>query len=460
MPEGFLDRTLVQVRKAWRQVLGNTVARNGHGEITPDLPDAQIPALEARLRACLYGTGGDYAARARTAELGRTYMGLSSTGRQRFLTVLAQSLGSDSSNIAAAIEHWLNAQDGSARVDSEKQLREALTPPRVRLLRQFNALPEGVKFLVGMRADLLTCKADSSDLAALDDDLKDLLVSWFDLGFLQFERITWDSPAALLEKLIAYEAVHEIRSWDDLRNRLESDRRCYALFHPSMPAEPLAFVEVALTDGLAGRVQALLDIDAPRADTEHTDTAIFYSISNTQKGPLGVSFGEHLIKKVVESLSHRLPQIKQYATLSPVPGFRRWLDAEAEAGTLALSNDDKALFERLKAGEWVNDAAPDEALRDLVHRLAATYFLQKRRDNMPLDPVARFHLRNGARLERLNWPGDTSSSGLKQAYGLMVNYRYDLKHLEANHENYVQDGPVAASRTVRELMKKALNGAS
>ncbi len=453
-PESFLDRTLVRVHRAWRNIVSTTPALGDGGTFAPDLPDHQLPALDARLHDCLYGAGGDYAARARTAELGRTYLRLSATGRSKFLTVLAESLQPDPETVAQEIEHWRRADDSTDRLSVEASLRDALTAPRVRLLKQFNALPEGVKFLVDMREDLLACKNETAHLAALDDDLKDLLVSWFDLGFLQFQQITWESPAALLEKLIAYEAVHEIRSWRDLRNRLESDRRCFALFHPSMSAEPLAFVEVALTKGLAGRVQDLLDIGAPTADPDQTDTAIFYSISNTQKGLRGVSFGEHLIKKVVESLSLQLPQIQHFATLSPVPGFRRWVDEQIEAEALALSDQDSMALERLRSADWTEDPAPDAPMQDLVHRLAAAYFSQRRGDGQPIDAVARFHLRNGARLERLNWPGDSSDSGVKQAYGLMVNYRYDLKHLEANHEAYVQYGTVAAARTIRDLMKR------
>ncbi|MEM7173234.1 MAG: malonyl-CoA decarboxylase family protein, partial [Pseudomonadota bacterium] len=254
------------------------------------------------MRECLDARGGEVSARMRAADLGQSYLELDREGRQIFLEVLAKSFDISPEETEQAIIRYQSAEEAFERLEAERQLRQAVEPKRVKLLTQFNALPEGVKFLVDLRSDLLSMRSKDPYLAALDDDLRSLLTSWFDVGFLDLRRITWKSPAALLEKLIAYEAVHEIQSWDDLRNRLDSDRRCYALFHPRMPDEPLTFVEVALVKGTAKVVQALLDEMAPVADPKDADTAIFYSISNTQKGLRGVSFGEHLIKGVVAKL--------------------------------------------------------------------------------------------------------------------------------------------------------------
>jgi malonyl-CoA decarboxylase len=424
------------------------------GDVGADLPQGKLEAVRRQIADCIGGPGGDFAARARTAGLGRLYLSFNDIGRHRFLTLLAERFAADADAVRAAATQWQGAVATADRIAAERRLKDVLTPPRLRLLRQFNALPEGVKFLVDLRADLLAIKDPSPELAALDDDLRELLVSWFDLGFLDLRRITWQSPAALLEKLIAYEAVHEIRSWEDLRNRLESDRRCFALFHPRMPDEPLAFVEVALVTGLAGDVQVLLDRDAPTGDPASADTAIFYSISNTQQGLQGVSFGEHLIKKAAESLAHDMPNLKRFATLSPVPGFRRWLDgAAAKHGGVLFQPGDAERYRSLTSLA-PGDVAETPEMRDFIHRMAGWYFTQRNRQKLPIDPVARFHLRNGARLERFNWPADRSANGWTQSYGLMVNYLYDLNRVETYHESYMRDRTVVVSRPLRELTQR------
>jgi len=350
-------------------------------------------------------------------------------------------------------------------------LREILQAPRIKLLTRFNALPEGVKFLVDLRADLLPLAREGAAFKALDDDLRALLVTWFDVDFLELRQITWNNaPAALLEKLVAYEAVHEIRSWQDLKNRLESDRRCFAFFHPRMPEEPLIFVEVALVNGLAGNVQELLDESAPTQDPATADTAIFYSISNAQKGLAGISFGNFLIKRVVDRLSAEFKNLKTFATLSPVPGFVSWLDdrlAEGDAGLLSQA-ERKALNtigergrgakgvmkELVHSTDWPDDGEKSVALRGPLLRLCARYLIEeKRRNGAALDPVAHFHLSNGARLERFNWLGDWSEKGLNQSAGIMVNYLYKLGEIEDNHERYKSTGDVSASSSARALMK-------
>jgi malonyl-CoA decarboxylase len=338
------------------------------------------------------------------------------------------------------------------------------------LLRQFNALPEGVKFLVDRRAELIAIAGDDPALRGLADDLRELLANWFDIGFLELQRITWDSPAALLERLMAYEAVHEIRGWTDLKNRLEADRRCFAFFHPRMPDEPLIFVEVALVSGIAGNIHALLDENAPIGNPQAADSAIFYSISNCQQGLVGISFGDFLIKRVVDALATELPRLKSFATLSPLPGFRAWLAAQAERDDVLLAGEaravqslgaefgehdaDRILLNLLDRPDWHADARTASSLREPLLRLCARYLLHAHAPSgRAVDPVAHFHLSNGARVERLNWLGDVSQKGLQQSAGIMVNYLYRLGDIEANHEAYRDEGLVAASSAVRSLAR-------
>ncbi|HJP23664.1 MAG TPA: malonyl-CoA decarboxylase [Alphaproteobacteria bacterium] len=464
-PAGFFDRAVRNIRRAWKDVAGSArVALTG--AVRADLPDEDAERLASQIAACLEARGGEVSARARAADLGRTYLGLSATGRHRFLRLLADNCGVDREALKLATAA-LQAAGSEAFPAAEAKLRAALVPPRVKLLTQFNALSQGVKFLVDMRADLLPLARHDAGLKALDDDLKGLLASWFDIGFLDLKRITWEAPAALLERLIAYEAVHAIQSWEDLKNRLSSDRRCYAFFHPRMPDEPLIFIEVALVNGMAGNVQELLDEDAPVGDAEDADTAIFYSISNAQKGLAGVSFGNFLIKRVVDDLLRELPGLKRFATLSPIPGFRRWLESAATAGDIefraaeersfmALTGTDNAataLAVLLARPNWPDDADAVRALQPLLLRCAARYLLEEKQGGAALDRVAHFHLSNGARVEHLNWLGNASPEGLKQSAGLMVNYRYKLADIETNHEAYSTDGTVVAVPAVRNLLK-------
>jgi malonyl-CoA decarboxylase len=397
--------------------------------------------------------------------LGRTYLALNDTGRERFLRLLAEEFDIDHAAVAALGERLARAKGDGERARIERDLRLALEPPRVKLLTHFNALPVGVKFLVDMRAELMALAADDPVLAGLESDLKTLLAGWFDVGFLELTRITWDAPAALLEKLIVYEAVHEIRSWADLKNRLEADRRCFAYFHPRMPEEPLIFVEVALVQGITDNVQSLLDEDAPVGDPSEADTAIFYSISNCQRGLAGISLGDFLIKRVVDSLAAELPHLKTFATLSPMPGFRRWLERRlAEDGEALLTAGEQKALPQVNGGpplaallalpDWHRDEAIAQALRVPLTRLAGRYILsEKTSRGRALDPVAHFHLTNGARVERLNWRADLSAKGLQQSFGMMINYLYRLPDIEANHEAYRGDGRIAASSAFNRLVK-------
>lgn len=465
-PVSLVERTLANLSNAWRDVAAGAARTVGWS--VPEAGEGDMKALHKLMRECLEARGGEVSARGRAAELGRRFLDLDAAGRRRFLKMLAGEFACDEGTVQEAIRAYREAPDLTTRLEAETALRQALVPPYVKLLTQFNALPDGTKFLVDLRAELLPQTAGEPYLQRLEADLRELLTSWFDVGFLDLQQITWRSSAALLERLIAYEAVHEIRDWKDLRNRLDSDRRCFALFHPRMPEEPLAFVEVALTAEMAGSIQALLDEEAPLDDPGRARAAIFYAITNTQRGLRGISFGDYLIKQVVARLSAELPRIDIFATLSPVPGFRLWLDrvpnAEIEALTseedrrqlaaLSGQSDPGAGLQVLLArSDWPQDAQVAKALKRPLMRLCARYLLERRGDGRPIDPVARFHLKNGARLERINWLGDVSAKGLRQSAGMMVNYRYDRDEIERNHETYMQDARIILGADMKSLLR-------
>ena len=303
-----------------------------------------------------------------------------------------------------------------------------------------------------MRADLLRAMNGHKDLAALDHDVVHLLSSWFNRGFLVLRRIDWSTPANILEQIIRYEAVHEIRDWDDLRRRIDPiDRRCYAFFHPALVDEPLIFVEVALTETIPGAIAPLLAVDRQPVPVDRARTAVFYSISNTQRGLGGISFGSFLIKQVVEELRRELPKLENFVTLSPVPGFVPWLK---QASDVPVTDEDRALLENLEKPDWFEDAELAGQLRSVLEPLAAYYFLKARTAKGRLiDSVARFHLGNGARLERIDWLGDLSPKGLRESAGIMVNYLYRLEDIEKNHEAYANRDEIAASSLVKKLLK-------
>ncbi len=453
---GFLDR----LRGAWRDVAEQFgIAQKG---MAPDLPPDDAEVLREQMRDCLYGRGGEVSARSRAAVLGRSYIALNAEGRLRFLRILAGEFGTDSDDVDAAMALVEAATDQTQRLKAEQKLRQTLENPRVKLLTQFNALPDGVKFLVDMRGELASHAKKDPLLAGLDSDLRDLLSSWFDVGFLDLRRITWRSPALVLEKIATYEAVHAIESWRDLKNRLDSDRRFFAFFHPRMPDEPLIFVEVALVKGMSANVHELLDEAAPVGDPTKADSAIFYSITSTQRGLAGISFGNFLIKRVADALGHEFPNLKTFATLSPIPGFRTWLDGQMTAGESLTAAERRDLAEAgldSLAGalgrDWVSNPAWAEALKGPLLRLCATYLTSHRENGLrALDPVAHFHLSNGARLERLNWMADPSEKAIAQSAGIMTNYQYRLSEVENNHEAYTGEGRIIASNAVRALIKK------
>jgi malonyl-CoA decarboxylase len=374
--------------------------------------------------------------------------------------LMSEQFAPDAKKVKAAREQYEAAQGTPEEGQAEIRLRKSLVSPRTRLLQRFAVFPEGMRFLIDLRAELLPQLKSDKRLLPLDAELETLFSTWFDVAFLELRRISWDSPASLIEKLIKYEAVHDIRGWNDVKNRLDSDRRCYGFFHPRLDGEPLIFVEVALIDSMADSITPLLDEDAAPSDLSRATTAIFYSISNTQSGLRGVSFGDSLIKRVVEELKGEFPKLKCFATLSPIPGLRAWLaknagavveqlDAKPRAELAKALGGELGTSQLLAAFEKPAQLEPKSPLRQVLLRAAAQY-LCGMQDGRPLDAVARFHLGNGARVERLNWNGDPSPKGLKQSYGLMVNYLYDLGRLDKNRA-LLAKGSVPASSAVTGL---------
>ena len=376
----------------------------------------------------------------------------SSTDRLAFLHALADRFGPDRGQVELAIE----AVRSDPSSEALERLHAAAEPRRQELIRRLNLAPGGTSALVRMRENLLGHLPAHPSLRSVDADFSHLFCSWFNRGFLVLQGIDWTTPANILEKVIQYEAVHAIRDWDDLRNRLlPADRRCYAFFHPRLVDEPLIFVEVALTREVPGAIGPLLDLERTPIAAAEATTAVFYSISNTQKGLHGVSFGNFLIKQVVESLRSELPNLQTFVTLSPVPGFASWLRNERRVGMPAeLAASVERIRPILEDMAWPADPSSTSKVRATLLAAAANYLLNaKDGRGRPLDPVARFHLGNGARLERLNLLADLSEKGMRQALGLMVNYKYALDDLEQNHEAFVEHGVIAASPLVRSATR-------
>ncbi|MGZ5181557.1 MAG: malonyl-CoA decarboxylase [Ramlibacter sp.] len=365
------------------------------------------------------------------------YAKASAEERRDCWLLMSEQFAPDPAKVKAAREKYEAALGAHDAAQAEIALRRAFQSPRSRLLQRFAGTPDGVRFLVDLRAELLPQLKSDKRLLSLDAELEHLFSTWFDVAFLELRTITWDSPASLIEKLIKYEAVHEIRSWGDAKNRLDSDRRCYAFFHPRLDGEPLIFVEVALTTEISAGIEPLLDESAAPADLSKATTAIFYSISNTQAGLRGVSFGDSLIKRVVETLRAEFPRLKTFATLSPIPGLRQWMAKNAPAPLMAALENPLALGPK----------APERAQ---LLAWAARYLGKETENGKPCDPVARFHLGNGARVERLNWAADPSPKGLKQSFGLMVNYLYDPKRLD-KHRTMLSQGQIPISSAIEDL---------
>lgn len=429
--------------------------------ILRSLPRLGAPRLPAGVRdarqviaAChaLVSERGDVSGARLATEVLTAYQSLDAPARHAFFDLLADGFSPNSQEVVRAADAYCKQLSQAALF----QLQAAVESPRQELFRRLNLAPGGIGMLIGMRRQLMNALGDHPEWAWIDADLLHLFRSWFNGGFLVLRQLDWRTSAFVLERLIQYEAVHQIRGWDDLHRRLEADRRCYAFFHPALPDEPLIFIEVALTCGMGANVQPLLDPDSVVVNPAVTNCAIFYSITNCQEGLRGVSFGNLLIKRVVEDLGRKLPQLRTFATLSPVPVFRKWLATALESppgshetAELAALRDSLCAFDSSTAKRF---PAP---LRDGFIRLCAHYLLHAKLGREPLDPVARFHLVNGARLERLNWLGDTSESGIERSLGVMANYVYRLADFERNHEAYAREYRIVASREVQRLARES-----
>ena len=427
----------------------SAIAAHGRSFLASSKRQPQPSSIET-LATDLLSERGEATSMARADAIARLYGSLSKEQREFFHLFLALNFLPESTRLKAAARAYLNAPGP----ETVAELAVASEPPRQELLRRMNVAPGATALLVRMREEVLASLDKQPQLKPLEQDLRRLLASWFNRGFLTLRRIDWTSSAAVLEKVIAYEAVHEIRGWDDLRRRLAPDRRCFAFFHPALLDEPLIFVEVALCQGLASKIAPLLSASAPTDDPAQADSAIFYSISNCQTGLRGISFGNFLIKQVVEELHAELPGLKRFATLSPVPSFRRWL---TNGG---LSTSDSELPPEVLDINWATAERAGPATKLALQRLLAAYLTASNGGKGPDDPVARFHLGNGARLERIHWAANLSPKGIAESLGMMVNYLYEPKTIEENHEQFVAAGRVAHSSEIEDLLKRSARGSN
>jgi malonyl-CoA decarboxylase len=416
--------------------------RDSPAETTENLADLCEELLSNR---------GEASGVALAREILSRYDDLTIGPRIAFFEALATRFGTDPARIEAAMEAWRNKPSDVAAAE----LHAATEPRRMELLRRLNLAPQATRSLVEMRGQLLDTLMRRDDLAGVDADFAHLFSTWFNRGFLVLRRIDWSTPAVVLEKIIRYEAVHQIRDWVDLRSRIDSpDRRCYAFFHPALIDEPLIFVEVALTREIPGAIAPILEVKREPLDPERATTAVFYSISNCQRGLAGVTFGSFLIKQVVAEICREMPRLATFVTLSPVPNFAGWLARQRTEPSPALAEADRTALAVLDRPEWWNDKVALDEMREPMLRAAATYFMTARNSvGSPLDAVARFHLGNGASLERLNWPADLSDRGRRHGCGLMVNYLYDLGDIEKNHEAYAGNRTIIATSAIRKLAR-------
>ena len=432
-------------------VTSNALQRRREGQKTRRLIDDCKQLLTERGRA---------SGVSRAAEILAQYAALNLSEQQQFFAALKREFSPDPKRVLETATAYVASPDSARLAD----LSRAAEPPRQELLRRLNRAPGGTRAIVAMRKCLLDALPKDRELRQVDDDFFHLLQSWFNPGFLRIARVDWHTPATLLEKLIQHEAVHEIRGWDDLRRRLQEDRRCFAFFHPALPEEPLIFVEVALLAEMPATIAPLIDVAHQPQPSRTFNVAAFYSISNCQPGLRGVSMGNFLIKQVAGLLAAEFPRVKHFCTLSPIPGFRDWLrrliaspDAAAtmvEPVRRSLEAVQKSIGPLLdrNVAELRAATKPREKLARDLERLCAAYLLGVGEpDGVTRDSVARFHLDNGARMDRLNSGADDSDKGLKQSLGMMVNYVYDLKAIELNHERFVA-GKTEASKRVKGLL--------
>lgn len=455
------------MKRRWLEGFLDTIADRGRELLHRHVPAYGLRSMEAMCRALLTSVG-EASGTALSRDVVQAYERMDAHQRRMFFDMLVRKFGPDPHAIQVAADAYLRTKDLKAFLS----LSTAVEPPRQELFRRINRAPRGTATLVAMRASLLDLIPDHPELRAVDADLRHLFSSWFNRGFLTLERIDWHSPADILEKLIRYDTVHEIQSWDDLRRRLAPDRRCFAFFHPALPAEPLIFLEVALVRGMAREIPPLLDLAAPVLDPKTANTAIFYSINNTQRGLRGLSFGNFLIKQVLLELSGELPQLRTFATLSPLPGFAALLRAAVEGNDATFTADRvDALLEGARvaltaaagvprAGQAMlallerGDVADRALLAEPLELLALAYLTLLPREHSSFDPVAAFHLSNGARLERINTFADPALRTRQTSYGVMVNYLYEPDEVIENHERFVGSGQIAMSKRLARLHEK------
>ncbi len=460
---GISQETIRNIIKIWKE----------SGDELPVIkPDITLQDKELLLKLfsdCIKEEGGEISRLAKVVHLAIIYINLSLKGKKKYLELFAHNFDVDIDNIDKKIKNLKTAADEAGRIVAVHLLRDALIPPRVIFLRQLINLPNGFIFLKDMRQDLLSIIKTVPRLKKLSDDIKDMLITYFDVNLLDLKEITWNSSAALMERLAENEAVHKISSWKDLKHRLQTDHRVFAFFHYKMPDEPLIFVEIALVNGMSNNIHNLIDIHAKAGDPYKADTAIFYSISSTQRGLEGISLGNFLIKRVVKKLSSEFQNLKNFATLSPIPLFRTWLNTymlkeghnhfkpEEEKTICKISgnkNPNKGLLEILDAEKWHKNKECAEYLKKPLLRLCTHFLFTVKRGNgtRAYDPVANFHLSNGAKIEHIHWLADISKKGIAQSAGIMVNYHYRLDKIEINHENYMRHGKIHVSSEVRSLL--------
>ena len=439
MNTSFFQELLSAIAERGRALIDLSIGGHGHADSIEELSRA------------LMSSRGEASGVALARRILNAYAGLSREKRLDFFCFLNDAFTPDPEEVRAAAERYIDEPSE----ETLRALSETVEPPIQEFLRRLNMAPGATAEIVAMRTDLLDFLTDNPELQTVDDNFVHLLGSWFNRGFLVLQRIDWSTPANILDKIIQYEAVHQIKDWSDLRRRLDPrDRRCYAFFHPSLIDEPLIFVQVALTSQIPASIQELLSEESKRNGEQEPSTAVFYSISNCQKGLSGISFGNFLIKQVAADLEKEIPSLRTFVTLSPIPGFRRWLERARAGHELDyLSEQQRAALDIVDNDHWWGDEDRAEALRPVLMAACAHYLLlAKKPSGMPVDPVARFHLGNGARLEQINWLGDVSEKGMRESCGLMVNYQYVLKDIERNHEALVNQGAIAASKAVRGLL--------
>ena len=429
---GSLERTLSSVVEVGKELLAKRrLTAAGKNAPTDSLVELCRELLDHR---------GEATGLALASEITQGYRALAPADRMAFFNSLAEDFNVDREAILQACDAYRDSNEQ----EELWAIGRAAEAPRQKLFRRINMAPDGTRTLVELRGHLLAVLRDNPHLRGVDSDLKHLFISWFNKGFLALERIDWSSPAMVLEKIIDYEAVHEINGWEDLRSRLREDRRCFAFFHPAMENDPLVFVEIALTEDIPDAIAPLLLQDREAVTPGAARTVVFYSISNCHPGLAGVSFGNFLIKNVVEELKKEDPDLKTFVTLSPVPGFRKWL---ATADLTGLVDEGLESLVREPMGKVVRNDVYEARLK-----LCAHYLLKAKSGEQPRDPVARFHLGNGARLHRIHGGADLSSKGREQSAGIMVNYLYDLSRIEVNHEAFFDKGKISASRSVTRLL--------